>query len=130
MPHPGYTLTGEALLTVQRVVREHEQPRHGRPAERRQRHEKTAGGGGSGGGGTPVYLTAKVDDNTYTGNVYADGRHNTATETDATIKVGAIAAGETLPTSSAYAWFVAHEETWDVAGTDTKQWTIQPEIVR
>ncbi|MFA5634531.1 MAG: hypothetical protein WC977_01370 [Anaerovoracaceae bacterium] len=78
----------------------------------------------------PVQLTAKTNDTTYVGNVYANGRHNTATETGATIKVGAIAAGETLPTSGAYAWFVAHKEKWDVAGTDTELWTIQPEIFR
>jgi len=90
------------------------------------------GGGASeaaSGGSAPVQLTAKTDDHTYTGNVYK-GRHNTATETAVTIKVGAIASGETLPTSGDYAWFVAHKETWDVAGTDTELWTIQPEIYR
>lgn len=78
----------------------------------------------------PVALTAKVDDHTYTGNAYGDGRHNAATESSVTIKVGAIAAGETLPTSGDYAWFVAHKEKWDVGGNDVEYWTIQPEILR
>jgi len=78
----------------------------------------------------PVQLTTKVDDTTYTGSVYANGRHNTATEAGITIKVGALAAGETLPTQNAWAWFVAHKENWDVAGVDTSLWTIQPEILR
>jgi hypothetical protein len=86
--------------------------------------------GGSSAGVVPVGLTAKIDDHTYTGNVYGNGRHNTATETGVTIRVGAIAAGETLPTTGDYRWFAAWKEKWDVAGVDTELWTIQPEIFR
>ena len=85
---------------------------------------------GGGGGVSPVELTAKVDDNTYTGNVFGNGRHNAATESGVTIKVGVIAAGESLPTSGDYAWFDAHLEKWDVGGVDTKLRTIQPGILR
>lgn len=128
MPERGYTLTKQALEAVRRVVRGYEPQRYGGVAPRRIRHEKTPQG--KGGGSTPVNLTARTDAYTYTGNVHGNGRHNSTTESDVTIKVGAIDSGETLPTSGDYAWFVAHEEKWDVAGTDTTLWTIQPEILR
>jgi hypothetical protein len=65
----------------------------------------------------PCKLTAKTDDTTYTGDIYADGTDATATETGVTIRVAGMATGTTLP----YAvWFHATKEKW--AGADA--WTL------
>lgn len=77
----------------------------------------------------PVCLTAFAAGEG-TGDVFADGRHKEATDTEVTIKVGVLASGEILPTTGDYAWFDAHQEYWDVGGEDKLLWTIQPEIWR
>jgi hypothetical protein len=98
------------------------QPFHGHPS--------TGWPGGDGTKLVPVKLNIKVNDTTYTGHVYENGRHQAATEENATIRVAAIAPDETLPTSGDYSWFQAWQEYWVSGGDDVLMWTIQPEIFR
>lgn len=49
-----------------------------------------------------IQLIAQVDDDTYTGNVYGNGKDNDPTEEDVTIKILSIASGEEIPLNDYY----------------------------
>jgi hypothetical protein len=71
----------------------------------------------------PIKVTSKTDTNTYTGDLYESGKDNSATTTGATIKVLNSDNGVTLPTDE---FFLAKRMVWDISGTPTTYWTIDP----
>ena len=71
----------------------------------------------AGGAVAPVLLTAKIDNTTYAGDVYANGSDVAATESGVTIRVRDMASGETLPFTR---WFSAVQQLW--AGVSV--WTL------
>jgi hypothetical protein len=72
----------------------------------------------------PAKITSKISDDTYTGDIYADGDDLTATETGATIRVRNAPAGYSLLT--AVTFFVT-QQPWAKIGTPAERedyWTI------
>lgn len=58
------------------------------------------GGVGAGGGIVPIKITGFVNNDTYIGDVFADGTDKTATETGVTIRILQVEAGGSLPTGT------------------------------
>lgn len=67
------------------------------------------GDGGGSGEIVPCKLTAKTNDTTYTGDLYANGSDTTASETGVTIKVRGLATGSSLPFAT---WFDSQQQPW------------------
>jgi len=87
--------------------------------------EQRLGGGrdldlGGGADVAPVIITGGTGTN-HTGDVYANGKHNPATETGVTIKVQQIDGSASIPVNSE---FTATRQLWDNGGVDTYYWTI------
>lgn len=74
---------------------------------------------------TPVILTAKVDYNTYTGDVYGDGLDDDPTEEDATIRILEINSGESIPCPTTLpAWRQSWQTIGGSASSRTAYWTV------
>ena len=75
---------------------------------------------GSGSDIAIVKLKTKTDDTTYVADLYGDGKNQTATEEDITVRILDIAAGESIPLPN---WFFASKH--NLSSTSTiLQWTI------
>ena len=80
---------------------------------------KTHGSGGL--GSAIIKITGKTNYQTYTADVYGNGKHNTATETGVTVKATEIGTSETV---SSDRYFLATKQTWDDgSGNDVKHYT-------
>ena len=79
------------------------------PLGERSRRRMHKNRGSSGTTTIPIKITAKIDYNTYTADVYADGRDQDPSETGATVRVLDIAETETIPNGT---WLMASPLSW------------------
>ncbi len=74
------------------------------------------------GGTAMIKIMSGGPGDTYTANVYGNGKNQSITEVGATIKVLQIASTETIPVNT---WLVATRQKWGPAETEQIYWTIE-----
>jgi len=75
------------------------------------------------GGGSSIVIAkiiARVDDDTYTVDIYGNGKEQDSTEEDATLRILDIASGETIPNDT---WLFANKQTWGTEESATSEYT-------